>query len=272
MNALETRLGRVRECTHPMSFPLYTQLKKTPSRGLPSELVKAEKTAEHLTRQDAFEMELSSSSLLPKPDAPALTIFVQGGANLLTIPAPDDAGTPCIPLFSERWRAVDFARMRFADRSDISFAIMSAEGFVSTLRDVEKAGQFVFTIDCCPRCREFIHYETSLADEADYLVRMIAVHKATELARRHLYYQYALAKARMGHHVMAREVLLETVGHVTMADPDTHLLLGQLGVAMDDEELVREAHEHLRFFGSGAWDRKLDAVEMTRKVDFMGPE
>ncbi|HEX6790355.1 MAG TPA: hypothetical protein VF247_03515 [Candidatus Krumholzibacteria bacterium] len=255
-----------------MSLPLYTQLRKIPSRGVPAELLKMEKSPEHLTRQDAFEMELSASSLLPKPDAPALIIFVTGGSNLLTIPVRDDDGPGCIPLFSERWRAVDYARTRFGNRDDVAFAVMSAAGFVSTLRDVEKVGRFAFTIDCCPRCNDFIHYETGLADEPDYLVRMIGVHKASELARRHLYYHYALAKAKMGHHVAARDVLLESVGHVTMSDPDTHLLLGQLGVAMRDEELVREAHEYLRFFGSGAWDRKLEAVELVGRADFLGPE
>jgi hypothetical protein len=255
-----------------MNFPLYTQLREIPRRGLPADLVKMEKSAEHLTRQDAFEMELSTSELLPAADAPALTIFVTGGANLLTLPIPDDETLTCIPLFSERWRAVDYARTRFGDRSDVSFAVMSAGGFVSTLRDVEKVGQFAFTIDCCPRCDDFIHYESGLADDPDYLIRMIGVHKATELARRHLYYHYALKKAMMGHHAMAREVLLESVGHVTMADPDTHLLLGQLGLALGDDELVREAHEYLRFFGSGAWDRKLEAVEYAGKPDFQGPE
>jgi hypothetical protein len=101
---------------------------------------------------------------------------------------------------------------------------------------------------------------------------MIGVHKASEMARRHLYYQYALQKARMGHHVSARDVLLESVGHVTMSDPDTHLLLGQLGIAMNDAELVHEAHEYLRFFGSGAWDRKLEQVELSGKADFQGPD
>ena len=255
-----------------MSLPLYTHLRKISSRGIPPELARMEKSPEHLTRQDAFEMELSASSLLPKPGDPALTIFVSGGANLLTIPIPGNDDVSCIPLFSERWRVADYARTRFAGRSDVSFAVMSAEGVVSTLRYVEAMGRFVFTIDCCPRCDDFIHYETSLADEADYLIRMIGVHRSTELARRHLYYHYALNKAKMGHHVAARDVLLETVAHVTMSDPDTHLLLGQLGLAMGDDELVREAHEHLRFFGSGAWDRKLESVELSGKVDFQGPE
>jgi hypothetical protein len=255
-----------------MNFPLYAQLKMTPRRGLPADLVKMEQTPEHHTRRDAFEMELSTSSLLPAPDAPALTIFVTGGPNLLSIPVKDHDNVSCIPLFTERWRALDFARTRYANRTDVSFAVLSAAGFVSMLREVEKSGSFVFAIDCCPRCDELTLYETALADEPDYLIRMIAVHKSNELARRHLYYHYALKKAMMGHHAMAREVLLEMVGHVTMADPDTHLLLGQLGVALGDAELVREAHEHLRFFGSGAWDRKLEAVEYSGKADFHGPD
>lgn len=231
-----------------------------------------EKSTGYRARREAFENELSTSSLLPKPDAPALTTFVTGGSNLFMIPVPRQPELSCIPLFSERWRAVDYARTLLANAGSISFAIMSAEGFVSVLRDVEKMGQFAFTIDCCPRCDDLMPYDTILADEPGYLVHMIAVHKATELARRHLYYAYALEKARAGQHIAARDVLLESVGHVTMSDPDTHLLLGQLGLAMGDAELVREAHEHLRFFGSGAWDRKLEAVEYAGKADFNGPE
>jgi hypothetical protein len=253
-----------------MSLPLYTLLRQIPSHPLPADLLRLEKSPEHMTRQDAFELELSTSSLLPAPDAPALTIFLSGGASLLTIPVPAD-DRACIPLFSERWRALDYVRTRIGSRSDLSFAVVSAESIVATLREVEKAGEFVFTIDCCPRCDELIRYETSLAEEPGDLIRMIGVHKANELARRHLYYYYALARAKSGHHDTARDVLLEIVGHVTMSDPDTHLLLGQLGVAMNDDLLVREAHEHLRFFGSGAWDRKLESVERSGRPDFAGP-
>jgi hypothetical protein len=53
-----------------VSLPLYTLLRKIPSRGLPAEFVMMENLAEHMTRRDAFEVELMSSSLLPKPAAP----------------------------------------------------------------------------------------------------------------------------------------------------------------------------------------------------------
>jgi hypothetical protein len=253
-----------------MSFPLYTHLRKIPSRGFPADLRKMEDTAEYRTRQDMFEMQLQSSSLLPKPDAPALTIFVSDGTNIVANPLGDDG--QCVHVFSERWRAVDYARTRLSGQDNLSFAVLSANGFVELLRDCEKTGRFAFTIDCCPRCENFTPYDSTLADEGAYLVQMIGVHKASEMARRHLYYQYALQKARMGHHVSARDVLLESVGHVTMSDPDTHLLLGQLGIAMNDAELVHEAHEYLRFFGSGAWDRKLEQVELSGKADFQGPD
>jgi hypothetical protein len=253
-----------------MSFPLYTQLRKIPSRGFPAELRKMEDSAEHRTRQDMFEMELENSALLPKADAPALTIFLSDGSNLVINPLDNDV--QCVHVFSERWRAVDYARTRLANQPGLSFAVLSPDGFVDLLRDCEKMGKFAFTIDCCPRCEAFTPYDSTLADDGAYLVRMIGVHKSTEMARRHLYYHFALQKARMGHHVAARDVLLECVGHVTMSDPDTHLLLGQLGLALNDPELVSEAHEYLRFFGSGAWDRKLEQVEMTGKADFEGPE
>jgi hypothetical protein len=253
-----------------MSFPLYTQLRKIPSRGFPADLRKMEDSAEHRTRQDMFEMQLQSSSLLPKADAPVLTIFVIDGSNLVTNALDDE--TQCVHVFSERWRAVDYARTRLANQPGLAFAVLSPDGLVELLRDCEKSGKFAFTIDCCPRCENFTPYDSTLADAGAYLVQMIGVHKATEMARRHLYYHYALQKARMGHHVAARDVLLESVGHVTMSDPDTHLLLGQLGVAMNDAELASEAHEYLRFFGSGAWDRKLEQVELSGRADFEGPE
>ena len=107
-----------------MSFPLYTQLKKIPSRGLPADLRKMEDSAEHRTRQDMFEMELANSSLLPKPDAPTLTVFVTGGSNLVAEPLGDDA--MCVHVFSERWRAVDYARMKLANQPNLSFAVLSA--------------------------------------------------------------------------------------------------------------------------------------------------
>jgi hypothetical protein len=255
-----------------MSLPIYTQLRKIPSRSLPADLRKAEDSAANRTRQDMFEIQLQSSSLLPKPDTPALTIFVSDGSNLVTNPIGKNDDGKCIHVFSERWRAVDYARTRLADHTNLSFAVLSPEGFISLLREVEATGRFAFTIDCCPRCDTFTPYESTLADEAAYLVEMIGVHKSSEMARRYLYYHYALAKARAGQHAVARDVLLESVGHVTMSDPDTHLLLGQLGIAMEDDELVREAHEYLRFFGSGAWDRKLESVELAGKADFEGPE
>src|SRR5262245_37189721 len=110
-----------------MSFPLYTQLKKIPSRGLPIDLRKLEDSAEHRTRQDMFEMELANSSLLPKPDVPSLTIFVTDGSNIVAEPLGDDA--MCVHVFSERWRAVDYARTKLASEPNLSFAVLTADGF-----------------------------------------------------------------------------------------------------------------------------------------------
>jgi len=256
-----------------MNFPTYTLLQAIPTRGLPNDLDALEKSPKHLDRQDAFELELLASRMLPKPDAQVLTIFLQGtSSNVLTISAPDAPDDRCIPVFTERWRAVDYTLSLLRDERDLRFAVMSPEGFVTALRDFEKLGSFVFTIDPCPRCERFVAYPSSMADTPDYLIRMMVVHKATELARRHLYLNYAVAKARTGQHTAARDVALETVSHVTMSDPDTHLLLGRLGIVLGDRELTREAREFLRFFKSDAWERKLDLDEHAGRPDFATTE
>ena len=256
-----------------MNFPTYTLLQSRPTRGLPPDLEELEKSPKHLTRQDAFEMELLASSVLPRPDAQVLTIFVRGeDSSVLTLRAPDAPENGCVPLFTERWRAVDYALTLLTGERDLRFAVMSPESFVVALRDFEKTAPSLFTIDRCPRCDTFVTYRSTMADTADYLIRMMMVHKATELARCHLYLNYAMVKARAGQFDAARDVALETVGHVTMSDPDTHLLLGQLGIVMGDRDLVREAHAFLRFFKSNAWDRKLDLDEDTGRPEFAGPE
>jgi hypothetical protein len=213
------------------------------------------------------------SRLVPAPDEQALTLFVRSAdKGILVIPPPDESGDRCIPVFSERWRAVDYALTLLSTERELRLATMSAEDFVLALRDFETKGSFTFTIDRCPRCAGFATFATRMADSPDYFLRMMVVQKAEEMARRHLYYTYALAKARGSEFLPARDVALETVSHVTMADPNTHLLLGQIGVAMGDDTLVREAHTFLRFFQSDAWDQKLDAVERAGRPDFAGPE
>ena len=66
----------------------------------------------------------------------------------------------------------------------------------------------------------------------------------------------------------ARDVVLETVGHVSMGDPDAHLLLGQLAVGLKDRTLLAEARAFLDYLEAGRWRKKLDDVDRTGNADF----
>ena len=86
----------------------------------------------------------------------------------------------------------------------------------------------------------------SIKNAGDLLI-LCTIHKASEMARLELYFGWALRSARAGQLEAAREVALETVGHVTLEDPRPHALLGELAVALRDTTLLKEAQTFLRF-------------------------
>ena len=51
--------------------------------------------------------------------------------------------------------------------------------------------------------------------------------------------------ARRGQFLCARDVALELVGHVTVEDTRTHLLLGKLAIKLHDKQLLHEAKKFL---------------------------
>jgi hypothetical protein len=104
--------------------------------------------------------------------------------------------------------------------------------------------------------------------KSDDLIAIWAIFKAAQLARGKLYFTYALEAARAGQIEIARDVALETVGHVDLEDPRPHLLLGQLAVKLRDRELLREAKQFLRFLKLGRWEQKLDQVVPIRIARF----
>jgi hypothetical protein len=94
--------------------------------------------------------------------------------------------------------------------------------------------------------------------------------KARGLARVELYFAYALDLARNGLLEAARDVALETAGHVTLGHPNAHLLLGQVAVGLRDRTLLREAKAFLQSFSYRAWEMKLDRVVQSGLTDFTG--
>jgi len=98
------------------------------------------------------------------------------------------------------------------------------------------------------------------------------ISRSADLARTELYLDYARAAALGGKRTVARDVALETVAHVGLEDPRVHYLLGQLAVALEDKEMLREARAFLKFLKHESWEQKLDEVARGGAPDFEVPD
>src|SRR5260370_26488190 len=137
--------------------------------------------------------------------------------------------------------------------------------------DIEAMGIKTLALDRCPRCSIFTNVGTSSLKTSDDLIGVWSIFKATQLVRGDLYFSYALESARGGRIEIARDVALETVGHVDLEDPRPHLLLGQVAVKLRDRELLRQAKSFLRFLKLDRWEQKLDQVVQSGSPDFEDP-
>jgi hypothetical protein len=249
-------------------LPLYAALRYVPSRGLPPELAAREADESFAARHEALADLLQEPSRRPEEDEPLFILLLDaGGRGFVTLTLPGDGG-PCLPAFSTPLRAADYAQTLSAAGPPVRYLYSCPTEFARLLGDVGGAGITTFALDRCPRCPTFNAVSIGPAMTAGDTLKLWAVFKATELARADLYFEFALDEARAGRLAIAREVALETVGHVTMDDPRPHFLLGQLGVGLSDRGLVREAKTFLGFLGLDAWERKLDEVVRSGSPDF----
>src|SRR5262249_53789590 len=132
--------------------------------------------------------------------------------------------------------------------------------FARMLRDIPGTlGVGAFTVDRCPRCNLCTSIGIPPNFAASDVLPIWLIFKSGELARAHAYFAFALQSARENRLDVARDVALETAGHVTMEDPRVHLLLGRIGIATNDKTLLREAKSFLAFLKDDARLAKLDA-------------
>jgi hypothetical protein len=252
-------------------LPEYSALRSTPSRELPSELTETEAGEAFVARQRALSGELCVSPQRPKDDEPLLTALGNAeGTGFLTMTLPE-GNQRCVPVFSAPWRAADYCRVLLSHSPSVSHCLLTPAGFVRLLQDLRGIGIEMFAIDRCPRCTIFTGFGSTEMKTPGDAIAVWAIRKASELLRADLYLAYALGLARRGQLEAARDVALETVGHVTMENPHTHLLLGQLAVGLRDRTLLREAKMFLRVFGFQQWKAKLDRVVKSGSPDYAEP-
>lgn len=249
--------------------PVYTALLETPSRTLPAALKEREASDTFVKYRDAWQQKLLGGTR-PTDSQPAFASLVRPPSGVVTMTIPPEE-TPVALVFSSPLRAMDYRDAVGLPAGEVQLLALPLPGLVKMLRDLEPVGITRLAFDRCPRCAIGLLVDGAGISNVEKAWEMRCIHKATEVAREQLYFSYALDAARAGHLDEAREIALEAAGHVTLEDPNLHLLIGQIGVATGDSALATEAVQLLRMLGAGAHEAKLVSVISAARADFEGP-
>lgn len=248
-------------------MPEYRSIRRTPNRGLPSDLEEREASQAFATQREAIERSLREPPHRPHEQSPLFVeLLAANQKGVVTMTLSDR--TQCLPVFSTPFRAADYIRTFLARGPAVKYLSSSPLELVGMLQDVRGMGIEHFALDRCPRCNIFTTIGCASITTAEDVINCWAIWKASELARLDLYLSYAQASARTGELEEAREVVLETIAHVSLEDPRAHLLLGQIAVALQDRAILLEAKAFLKFFELNSWERRLDQVDRSGTTDF----
>jgi serine/threonine protein kinase len=226
-------------------YPGYARLNATPSRQLPADLQHQEHEAAFHERRDAIQALLLDPLHRPPEDVPLFTTIWQTPTAFVTMTLPE--GGLGLPVFSSPIRAVDYQTVQLNAATPNRFMLSTAAQLFEMLLGIRRLSIADLALDRCPRCQVFTAFACESVKAPSDLIAVWALAKAFQGARLELYLHYAGEAIRSGRLDVAREVLLETVGHVTPEDPRPHMLLGHLALRLGDAVLLREAQAFLRF-------------------------
>jgi len=248
-------------------LPEYPGAAKMPSKGVPSGLPEREAFS---ARLDWYERWLCEPPRRPQPERPLFVeILNPHRQEFATIER--SPGSHCLVVFSSPVRAAEYVRTLLPSEA-VNYLSSSPLELVALLRDGRKIGIDEFALDRCPRCDTFSVIRNTATITTDDIITCWSVVKAMELARMEGHLTYAQACSRAEQFYTARDVLLEAAAHVSLEDPRLHMWLGQVAVALYDDELFRQAKSFLQFFELKSWERRLDLVAESRSLhlDFVG--
>jgi hypothetical protein len=249
------------------TMPEYAALRKVPNRGLPLDLKEQETSQGFVAQTDAIQFSLLEPPRRPHVESPLFVELLSTNNGVVTMKLPEN-GALCLPIFSTPARAADYIRTLLVDGPGVKYLSSSPDELVAMLRDLRGLGIEDFALDRCPRCQMFTTISSASMTTADDAINCWAIFKSSEFARLNLYLSHAQASARNGQLDSARDVVLETVAHVSFEDPRTHFLLGQIAFALQDRTLLHEAKCFLQFFRYNSWERRLDEVVRSGSLDF----
>ena len=247
----------------PDGLPDYTLLRETPSRTLPPELIQHESSAELVERRDRIQADLASAESTRSGER-QFFVPVDGRGRQATLVFPEGQ---CLLVFSSVFKTADYRRTASTVKHG-GVLVVPVTGFCELLRNCERAGISLWTLDRCPRCATVTCIGTEQFTSDEMVTAVWTIQHATARAHFEAYLAHALAAARAGDFRLARDVALEMVGHIDAEDPRPHMLLGQLGVATGDRTLIDEAQTFLGFFQQHAWRERLAAVVQSGQPQF----
>ena len=233
-------------------LPHYSALRLRPSRGLPKELQAMEASAQFKERSEAMFEQLRTG-VRPPTDIPIFTTLI-GQNGPLTLQLGEHL---CLLLFSHPYKAADYARTQLTGHPPPRYMTLTLAQAAELVRDVRRFNITRLTLDRCPRCDTLTVVE-SKPDQSDAdMFGVWATFKSAELTRISLYTEFAAETARAGMPDIARDILLETVGHVDITSADAHIGLALMARLLGDQVLRKEAETFLEFLKVPGWRETL---------------
>ncbi len=249
-------------------LPTYAQLERLSSRTMPAELVREEASEESEERRLAIADELRHSNHVTVEAAPIfVSLELSPAPSVIGFDLPFDEGR-CLPVFTSPLRAADYRRLLVAPPLPVMYRVSTPAQLFEKLNDVRRIGFVSYTVDRCPRCRRYFAAPLDSIASPETLLAMWIGATSYWRVRAELYLKHALLCAQAGQLDEARDVALEMVGHVTQEMPRVHLLLGALGVARGEPDLVDDARRFLQYLKHEPWARELEAIVDAGRVNF----
>ncbi len=242
-------------------LPHYKALQRNHSGKARGHLSDLEKSPEIDELRTKFQTELLSQPRRPEQDQPLLTTFITGPKGFFTIKLP--GSIPCLLSFSSPIRAVDYARVH-ARELRLKYLSSTAHEYAQLLSNLRHSGAIQnFAVDVCPHCLTFPAVQIKELTTAADIIKIWAIYKSAELARESMYYAHAKKAAEGGDLQEARESSLQAIQHVSMESARFHLLLGKIGIALKDKDLLRDARRFLEFLHAEQALQQLNAIEQS---------
>ena len=238
-----------------VSLPQYTELRRRPNRHLPSSLVAQEHQPVFRERSDAIRRDLLS---LPsrRDDSAFLTTLWADHRSAISLPLPE--GGYGLLVFSRPALALDYVNLKLPDTAAPMFRVWTPIRLAQMLAQLRTTGVGWAVFDRCPRCEVVSTVSTQGMRVASDVLNVWAIGESLRRARTELYLKH-VAKVAPVAPEEAKEIALETAGHIAPDDHEVHVALGVVGLRLGDRGLVREACDFLRFLKHDAWAERLSS-------------